>query len=72
MVVPIDLRNFCGFFTESYVYPELRFEFDFLSDPWTYYKVIIQYILWSIGWFFLFWKPNYVYQKTKAQSKTEK
>jgi hypothetical protein len=58
------------FMNEGYVYPELRFEFDFLSEPWTYVSFIFHYTFWSIGWFFLFWKPNYLHQKKKTEEKT--
>jgi len=59
------------FMNEGYVYPELRFEFDFLSEPWTYYSFIFHYTFWSIGWFFLFWKPNYLHQKKKEEEKIQ-
>ncbi len=58
------------FFIEGYVYPELRFEFDFLKEPWTYFSLFYYYSFWAIGWFFIIWKPNYLHQQNKADEKT--
>jgi hypothetical protein len=67
---PLSFAILVVFFTEGYVYPELRFEFDFLTKPWAYFNLFWSYLFWALVWFFLFWKPNYLNQKNKADEKT--
>lgn len=57
--------------TEGYVYPELRFEFDFLLEPITYLNLSVYFIIWSLIWFFIFWKPNYLLQQKNAEANSQ-
>lgn len=59
------------FFSKGYVYPELRFEFDFIFELSTYVSITIAYSVWMLIWFFVFWKPNYLHQQSKDKSEEE-
>jgi len=55
------------FMAKGYVYPKLRFEFDFIFEVETYILLAFYYIMWTIGWYFLFWKRNYLHQQLKKK-----
>ena len=67
---PLSFAILVVLFQEGYVYPELRFEFDFITEPWTYFSLFYYYSFWALVWFFLFWKPNYLHQQNKADEMT--
>lgn len=50
------------FWEKGYVYPELRFEFDFLKEKSTYFMLLFYWAFWTFTQYFI-WKPGYLYQK---------
>ncbi|SDC70119.1 hypothetical protein SAMN04488104_100425 [Algoriphagus faecimaris] len=50
------------FWEKGYVYPELRFEFDFLEEKSTYFMLLFYWAFWTFTQYFI-WKPGNLYQK---------
>jgi hypothetical protein len=40
------------FMAKGYVYPELRFKFDFIFEVETYGLLVFYHIMWTIIWFY--------------------
>jgi len=45
------------FMAKGYVYPELRFKFDFIFEVETYGLLVFYHIMWKIIWFLLSGNP---------------
>jgi hypothetical protein len=53
------------FWQKGYVYPELRFEYDFLREKSTYYEILFYWAFWTATQFFV-WRPGYLYREKNS------